>query len=89
MPANTVKVDRTTRWGNHPAAKAGATGDQAVHAFKSWLETEATDEWKKAAVATLGQKNLACWCRIGTPCHGDLLIAWVSSRLPHLLPADH
>lgn len=24
--------------------------------------------------AELGGHNLACWCRPGTPCHGDLLI---------------
>lgn len=35
---------------------------------------EALRHEKKAGWATLRGKHLACWCRIGAPCHGDLLI---------------
>jgi hypothetical protein len=79
MPANTAKVDRTTRWGNHPAARAGVTGAEAVHLFARWVENEAPKEWKYAAVLALKNKNLACWCKEGAPCHADFLIAWVES----------
>lgn len=28
----------------------------------------------EAYIAPLRGKNLACWCRIGEPCHGDVLL---------------
>jgi hypothetical protein len=77
MPANTVKVDRTTRWGNYPAARAGATGVDAVDLFARWLQNEAPEEWKCAAVMALKHKNLACWCKQDAPCHADYLLAWI------------
>lgn len=30
--------------------------------------------------AELGGHNLACWCRPGTPCHGDVLIELASQE---------
>jgi hypothetical protein len=77
MPPNTSKVDRTTRWGNFPAARVGATGVEAVRVFADWVEGEATPEWKRAAKLALQGKQLACWCKIGTPCHADFLLAWI------------
>jgi Domain of unknown function (DUF4326) len=81
MPANTVKVDRTTRWGNYPAARAAVTGAEAVDLFARWVEQEAPEEWKCAAVLALKHKNLACWCQEGAPCHADYLLAWVRSPI--------
>jgi Domain of unknown function (DUF4326) len=79
MPANTVKVDRTTRWGNYPAARAGVTGVAAVDLFARWVENEAPEEWKYAAILALKQKDLACWCKEGAPCHADYLLVWIDS----------
>jgi hypothetical protein len=78
MPANTAKVDRTTRWGNHPAARVDATGAEAVRLFAHWVENEASDAWKDAAIRALANKNLACWCKDGAPCHADYLLSWVA-----------
>jgi hypothetical protein len=79
MPANTVKVDRTTRWGNHPAARAGVAGADAVDVFAQWVMNAANEEWKSAAILALRDKNLACWCKQGAPCHADFLLAWIES----------
>jgi hypothetical protein len=79
MPANTVKVDRTTAWGNHPAGRAGARGQEAVLFFILWVENEANEEWKQKAVLTLKGKNLACWCKLGEPCHADYLLTWMGN----------
>jgi hypothetical protein len=79
MPANTAKVDRTTRWGNHPAARAGVTGAEAVRLFARWVQNDAPEEWKSAAVLALKNKNLACWCKQGAPCHADFLITWIET----------
>ncbi len=79
MPINTVKVDRTTPWGNQ-AGVGVADKAQSVEAFKRWLETEATLEWKQAASAALTGRNLACWCKLNEPCHADHLLRWLKTE---------
>ncbi len=119
MPENTVKVDRTTKWGNPFNFKApahcwtalayGCRGDPAgrhvasILAFREWLKVGkpmlltgcglyAQKVRKKLAIATgpevafavpptreqivagLRGKNLACWCKLGAPCHADVLL---------------
>ena len=85
MPENTVKVDRTTRYGN--PFKVGdiritgsATGpiDQAgaAQAFRDLMALNLRKENTKttAILSELRGKNLACWCKLGTPCHADVLL---------------
>lgn len=85
MPPNTVKVDRTSRWGNpvvvgkpHPYClpaeiEAGdpctrpMTAEEAVEIFRCFHFTE-------EELAPLRGKNLGCWCKIGAPCHADVLL---------------
>lgn len=119
MPANTVKVDRTTRWGNPfdfrrseycwAALSFGCRGDAAgrqeasVRAFREWIDpphgrqTVRMEQQPKMVGpggevalgppiaagaapsrdevrAALRGKNLACWCKPGTPCHADVLL---------------
>jgi len=78
MPQNTVKVDRTTRWGNYVGREA-ADKSQALAAFIDWLDTKASAEWKMAARGALSGKNLACWCKLGQPCHADYLLGWLDA----------
>lgn len=88
MPPNTVKVDRTTRWGNHAAARSGMKGAEAVQLFEQWVEHEAPTEWRDAARAALMGKNLACWCKLGMPCHADYLLAWLARTVSESAPPD-
>lgn len=75
MPPDTVSVTRPGMWGNYAALRMGfTTGQSAVDAFRSWLETEASESWKGHARRVLRGKNLACWCRLGQPCHADVLL---------------
>src|SRR3954447_2110270 len=62
MPRNTVKVDRTTMWGNHIAA-ACCIKDRvaAVELFRRWVDEGASWAWKGRAATDLRGKNLACW----------------------------
>jgi hypothetical protein len=68
LPPNTVKVDRTTRWGN--PYKIGTClipdAQAAVEAFEANLPL--------GDFFQLRGKNLACWCKPGTPCHADVLL---------------
>lgn len=78
MPPGTVKVDRTTRWGNHyrpggPVYRERGFGKvkdaaEAVDLFRRLQARLMTD------IAQLRGKNLACWCKPGEPCHADVLI---------------
>lgn len=83
MPANTVKVDRTKKWGN--PFKVGQrnpcgtiTKDQR-HAWQLYLGFAPTnDKLVEAARAELRGKNLACWCAKDNPyediCHAAVLL---------------
>ncbi len=84
MPPNTVKVDRTSRFGNpyrigddlivfgeDAPVKIirNADAEQVVKAFRRDAERVV-----EGIARQLKGKNLACWCRIGAPCHADVLL---------------
>jgi hypothetical protein len=69
MPENTVKVDRTTKWGNPFAAIASRSLDEVVADFRRMATHPNYHD-----VSELRGKNLACWCKPGAPCHADVLL---------------
>lgn len=86
MPENTVKVDRTTRWGNpfrvgdqvqsdpsQPVAVCFSQ-QQAVEAFRGFCEHAIGSSFVSAVRAKLRGKNLACWCPLDQPCHAEVLL---------------
>lgn len=89
MPPTTVKVDRSTPWGNpFITGKHGTQqqcADQFLLLFFGFLcitcdrecvqAQEASREYVEKHIGELKGKNLACWCRTGTPCHADHLLA--------------
>lgn len=74
MPLNTVKVDRTSLFGN--PFKIGDWGQAgAVEAFRLYITHHYCG--KSTAVFAhelLRGKNLACWCKPGALCHADVLL---------------
>ena len=73
MPENTVKVDRTTRFGNPFKLDEGHAA--SVAAFRAWLaSTAAGRALADAAREELRGTNLACWCPLDGPCHADVLL---------------
>jgi hypothetical protein len=89
IPANTVKVDRTTLFGNPFSVKEHGH-DRAVALHRAWLtgrsigkglSKELLQRCKTVleALPALRGKNLACWCPLpehGEPdnCHAALLL---------------
>ena len=80
MPPNTVKVDRTTRWGNpFTAAELGSVA-AAVAEHARWMRGEVAAPGgepppsAEAVRAALAGRHLACWCPADGPCHADLLL---------------
>lgn len=90
MPPNTAKIDRSTRWGNpykvgsiavHPITRRGIwveNAQVAVELFAAHLGTASAAKLIAAAQSELGGKNLACWCKAGEVCHGDVLLRLVN-----------
>jgi hypothetical protein len=95
MPANTLKVDRTTLFGNpFSAEQHGRTG--AMRMFELWLEWKLPPgvfpDWAMAMLMTkrrlvlealpiLRGKNLACWCPLPEPSEPDICHAAVLLEL--------
>jgi len=84
MPPNTVKVDRTTMWGNPFVIGAGPMGryaldhEGAVGFFRQMMvDPELRTEARYPDIVTirreLAGKNLACWCA-GPHCHANVLL---------------
>lgn len=76
MPANTLKVDRTTQWGNDFTVEDCGSAERAVDLFDHDLDKFETFHPEKYAawIKPLIGKNLACWCKGGSPCHADVLL---------------
>lgn len=84
--ADTVKVDRTTRWGNPFTAADGGSTAAAVAQHGRWMRSEiaapsgAEPPSSEPLREALGGRNLACWCPIDGPCHADLLLAMANTH---------
>ena len=86
MPENTVKVDRTTRWGNPFSVGDRVQSDpsqpvavcfsqaEAVQAFRDLITADVMAAFRAKIFTELRGKNLACWCKPGDPCHADVLL---------------
>lgn len=91
MPENTVSVTRPGLWGNpfgvHPEDGGQAA---AVKMFEDWLSDEPGSgyaqteperrDWIRRNIHVLRGKNLACYCKPGTPCHADVLIRLANEK---------
>ena len=94
MPPNTVKVDRTTKWGNPFVVGKDGTQADCVYLYRMLaggllcMTTRGNQDAQVAARKAMEQardqlrgKNLACWCRPGTPCHADVLLKLANAEL--------
>jgi hypothetical protein len=85
VPVNTIKVDRSTRWGNHivVGSERGIghrpwTAEEAVEQYRHETEyeisTDRPDGSEPLDLSPLRGKNLAWWCRLDQLCHADVLL---------------
>lgn len=94
MPPGAVYVGRISQtnrgaWGNPYRVGMFRDYDQAdaVADFKKWLAGDiGARVWagapptRKEIRAALAGKDLACWCKPGTPCHADVLLRIANSK---------
>lgn len=93
IPPGTVKVDRSTKWGNPFIVGRHGTQAECVDLFNKLAHgyiciSKGTDlattqsNFLKTLVEDLAElrgKNLACWCKLGAPCHADVLLKIANS----------
>lgn len=77
MPPNTVSVTRPGKWGNPfrvgHLSEFGDVPDAATSvAFYRALVDKGL--MRVEIVRELRGKNLACFCKVGDPCHADVLL---------------
>lgn len=77
MPTDTVKVDRSSLWGNPFVITDKLTAREAVSLFQTWVEEH--PEFVRRVKSHLVGKNLACWCPLDKPCHADVLLKIANS----------
>lgn len=92
MPPNTVKVDRTSPWGNPFVVGRDGTRAECVRYYDCLMggyinlgsdvepQRKAREYVAKHARERLRGKNLACWCPPGAPCHADTLLRIANHR---------
>ena len=83
MPPNTIKIDRTTRWGNPFIIGKDGTREECISLYRRFVAGKAATKRKNVLnsrqlvsehVAELKGKNLACWCPLDGPCHAEVLL---------------
>lgn len=92
MPPNTVKVDRSTKWGNPFVVGEDGPAGYCVELYARMLggllcvtngasiaEQRVVRDYTLAHIEQLRGKNLACWCRSDRPCHADVLLKIANS----------
>lgn len=72
MPENTVSVCRPGKWGNPFKVGRDGTAAECVEQYECLTQEWPTEQ--AAALAELRGKNLACFCKLGSPCHADVLL---------------
>lgn len=86
LPDHTVCVDRSTKWGNPFIVSKHGTQAECLEFFEIMCsgyvvigegiieQQEKFHLQLENNLEELRGKNLACWCRDGTPCHADVLL---------------
>lgn len=55
--------------------------DQCIEMFaKAFVSHLQADPEFKAAVDALEVDRVLCWCRLDRPCHGDIIVAYLTER---------
>ena len=78
MPENTISVTRPGRYGNPYLVGPDGTAQECVDKFRQNMP----DFAKRAYMQDLRGKNLACWCKLGDPCHADVLLEIANASPP-------
>lgn len=77
LPKNAKLVTRPSRWGNpYKVEQYGRT--EALNKYKTWLNNQLQEN--PEFLKPLEGKDLACSCRLGEPCHADILLNYIKNQ---------
>jgi Domain of unknown function (DUF4326) len=51
--------------------------EEAVRLFEDHFKRDVL--YRVSVTEELRGKNLACWCKLGNPCHADVLLRWANA----------
>jgi hypothetical protein len=78
MPPNTVYVGRPSKWGNPYSITSVTHLDDALTLYRGWLKEKIRQN--PDFLEPLRGKDVACWCRIDSPCHADILLEFLEKE---------
>ncbi|HEY8994663.1 MAG TPA: DUF4326 domain-containing protein [Lacunisphaera sp.] len=79
IPAGTIVVSRPSRWGNPYRARTPDERRVAVAKYARFIQSPRGRILRQNAIKYLRGYNLACWCPLDGPCHGDVLLELVNA----------
>lgn len=81
MPEDAIYVGRPTRYGNpftvgevNSDTGQVVTIEKCLEYYRFYLQRKYQGSALKEFLAPLRGKDLACWCKEGSPCHADILL---------------
>ena len=82
-PLHSRTVLRPSKFGNPFRLAPGEYGDPAAHArvvaqYREWITAPQQAELLARARRELRGLDLGCFCRLGLPCHADVLLELVN-----------
>jgi hypothetical protein len=94
LPPNSLKVDRSTKWGNPFVVGQHGTRAECVGMFERLMAgmicvsagpaPQVQRDYYNMVVRDRHQlrgMNLACWCTLDGPCHADVLLRIKQARM--------
>ena len=88
MPENAIYIGRPTVWGNRwkigtyskTLRRPVETLEEAVAVWRSnQIDSVSNAGYRAFIKERLRGKDLACWCPVDKPCHGDVLLEIANS----------
>ena len=77
VPAGAISIVRPGRFGN-PFKVIDGDATNAVKLFEEALLSGKLKFTLTEVKEKLGGKDLACWCKVGEICHGDVLLKYAN-----------
>ena len=74
-PADAVRVDRATEWGNPFKVGTDGTLPEVIQKYRAWLWKRMKDDASVIdRLAAIAGRDVKCWCA-PKACHGDIVVA--------------
>ena len=79
IPEGAVAIVRPSIWGNPFKISKENSREKVIKEFEDALLQGKLRFTISEVREKLSGKDLACWCKVGDPCHGDVLIKYANS----------